>query len=172
MLLTGLLPLAWSACSLIEGRLAAQRWHHPQGDLLPWSLIEKMPYSWISWRHFPYWNSFLSENYSLCQVDTKLAITKWVPWIWGIDVQNWDFVLVDFFLWWVWILPHLFFLTICGWNIILLDIRMAPGRRNYLCCLHYCSCIHHCCSFCCSKMHYAESYLAELVGGWLARERW
>ena len=65
-----------------------------------------------------------------------------------------------------------FFLTICGWNIILLDIRMAPGRRNYLCCLHYCSCIHHCCSFCCSKMHYAESYLAELVGGWLARERW
>ena len=200
MLLTGLLPLAWSACSLIEGRLAAQRWHHPQGDLLPWSLIEKMPYSWISWRHFPYWNSFLSENYSLCQVDTKLAITKWVPWIWGIDVQNWDFVLVDFFLWWVWILPHLFFLFvveilfywILGWlwcgpvysklstEIFVLTRcegsgegeRMLPGRRNCLCCLHYCSCIHHCCSFCCSKMHYAESYLAELVGGWLARERW
>jgi hypothetical protein len=29
MLLTGLLPLAYSACSLIEPRLPAQRWHHP-----------------------------------------------------------------------------------------------------------------------------------------------
>ena len=94
-----------------------------------------------------------------------------------------------------------FFSTICGWNIIFwmlgclwcgpvycklsLEIfglnrsegsgegeRMLPGRRNCLYCLHYCSCIHHCCSFCCSKMHYAESYLAELVGGWLAWERW
>jgi hypothetical protein len=31
MFLTGLLPLACSACSLIEPRLPAQRWHHPQG---------------------------------------------------------------------------------------------------------------------------------------------
>jgi hypothetical protein len=29
MFLTGLLPLACSACSLIEPRLPAQRWHHP-----------------------------------------------------------------------------------------------------------------------------------------------
>jgi hypothetical protein len=47
MFITGLLPLACSVCSLIEPRLPAQRWHHPQGDLPTWSLIEKMPYSWI-----------------------------------------------------------------------------------------------------------------------------
>jgi hypothetical protein len=75
MFFTGLLPLARSACSLIEPRLPAQRWHHPQGDLLPWSLVEKMPYSWISWRHFLNWSSFLCDNSSLCQVDTKLAST-------------------------------------------------------------------------------------------------
>jgi hypothetical protein len=59
MFFTGLFPLVCSACSLIELRLPAQRWHHPQVDLLPWSLIEEMPYSWISWRHFPNWSSFL-----------------------------------------------------------------------------------------------------------------
>jgi hypothetical protein len=58
MFFTGLPPLACSACSLIETRLPAQRWHHPQGDLPPWSLIEKMPYSWISRRHFLNWSSF------------------------------------------------------------------------------------------------------------------
>ena len=47
-----------------ELRLPAQRWHHPQGALSPWSLIEKMPYSWISWRHFPNWSSFLCDNSS------------------------------------------------------------------------------------------------------------
>ena len=75
MFLTGLLPLACSDCSLIEPRLPAQRWHNPQGDLPSWSLNEKMPYSWISWRHFPNWSSFLCDNSSLCQVDTKLAST-------------------------------------------------------------------------------------------------
>ena len=75
MFFTGLLPLACSACSLIEPRLPAQRWSHPQGAFPPWSLIEKMPYSWISWRHFPNWSSFLCDNSSLCQVDTKLAST-------------------------------------------------------------------------------------------------
>jgi hypothetical protein len=52
----------------------AQRWPYPQG-LPPWSLIEKMPYSWISGSHFPNWSSFLCDNSSLCQVDTKLAST-------------------------------------------------------------------------------------------------
>jgi hypothetical protein len=33
MFLTGLLPLACSACSLIELRLPAQRWYHSQGEL-------------------------------------------------------------------------------------------------------------------------------------------
>jgi hypothetical protein len=89
MFLTGLLPLACSACSLIEPRLPAQRWYHPQGDLPPWSLIEKMPYSWISWRHFPNWSSFLSDNSSLCQVDTKLVSTNGDnPNAWGIWVMS------------------------------------------------------------------------------------
>jgi hypothetical protein len=64
MFFTGLLPLACSACSLIEPRLSAQRWSHPQGAFPPWPLIEKMPYSWISWRHFPNWSSFLCDNSS------------------------------------------------------------------------------------------------------------
>jgi hypothetical protein len=34
-------------------------------------ITEKMSYSWISWRHFPNWSSFLSDNSSLCQVDTQ-----------------------------------------------------------------------------------------------------
>jgi hypothetical protein len=60
-----LLPLACSACSLIEPRLPAQGWSHPQGAFPPWSLIEKMPYSWISWSHFLNWSSFLCDN-SIC----------------------------------------------------------------------------------------------------------
>ena len=52
--------------SLFSYRIQAQRWYHPQ-----WSLIEKMPYSWISWRHFLNWSSFLCDNSSLCQVDTQ-----------------------------------------------------------------------------------------------------
>ena len=65
MFLAGLLLLACSACSLIEPRLPAQRWSHPQGVFPPLSsLIEKMPYSWISWRHFLNWNSFLCDNSS------------------------------------------------------------------------------------------------------------
>jgi hypothetical protein len=64
MFFTGLLPLTYSACSLIEPRLPAQRWSHPQGAFPPWSLIEKMPYSCISWRHFLNWSSFLCDNSS------------------------------------------------------------------------------------------------------------
>jgi hypothetical protein len=71
MLLTGLLPLSCPACFLIEPRLPAQGWHHPQWALPPWSLVEKMPYRWISWRHFLTWISFLCDNSSLCQVDTQ-----------------------------------------------------------------------------------------------------
>jgi hypothetical protein len=59
-----LLPLACAACSLIEPRLPARRWSHPQGAFPPWSLIEKMPYSWISWMHFLNWSSFLCNNSS------------------------------------------------------------------------------------------------------------
>jgi hypothetical protein len=36
----------------------------PTRGLSPWSLIEKMPYSWILWRHFLNWSSFLCDNSS------------------------------------------------------------------------------------------------------------
>ena len=36
-----------------------------------WSLIEKMPYSWISWRHLLKKASFHCDNFSLCQVDRE-----------------------------------------------------------------------------------------------------
>ena len=35
MFLTGLLPLACSACSLVEPRLPSQRWSHPHGAFPP-----------------------------------------------------------------------------------------------------------------------------------------
>jgi hypothetical protein len=76
MFFTGLLPLACSACSLIEPRLPAQRWHPPQGNLPPWSLIEKMPYSWISWRHLLNWSSFFFLiTPAVSSWHTKLATT-------------------------------------------------------------------------------------------------
>ena len=73
MLLTALLPLACSACFLIEPRTTSL-WMAPLPmgwTLPPCSLIEKMPYSWISGRHFLRGGSFLCENSSLCQVDTQ-----------------------------------------------------------------------------------------------------
>jgi hypothetical protein len=45
-------PGLLSLLSYRTQRLPAQRWSHPQGAFPPLSLIEKMPYSWISWRHF------------------------------------------------------------------------------------------------------------------------
>ena len=72
MFLIGLLPLACSACSLIEPKNTSPKVEPPTRDPPPWSLIEKMPHSWISWRHFPNWNSFSGcDNSSLCQVDTQ-----------------------------------------------------------------------------------------------------
>jgi hypothetical protein len=53
-------------------------WYHPQWTLPPWSLIEKMPYGWISWRHFLNWSSFLCDNFSLCQVDTQNQPVQWL----------------------------------------------------------------------------------------------
>ena len=72
MFLTGLLPLACSACSLIEPKNTSPEVVPPTMMALPaQSLIEKMPHSWISWRHFPNWSSFLCDNSNLCQVDTQ-----------------------------------------------------------------------------------------------------
>ena len=83
MFFTSLPPLTCSTWSLIEPRLPAQRWSHPHGAFPPWSLIEKMPYSWISWRHFLNWSSFLCDNSSLCQVERKLASAG------GFTLLNW-----------------------------------------------------------------------------------
>jgi hypothetical protein len=41
------------------------------GPSHPWSLIEKISYSWISWRHLLKGVSFLCDNSSLWQVDTQ-----------------------------------------------------------------------------------------------------
>ena len=76
MFFTGLLPLACSACSLVELRLPAQRRSHPQGAFPPWSLIEKMPYSWISWRHFLNWSSFLCDNSRCVILQSSLSRGK------------------------------------------------------------------------------------------------
>jgi hypothetical protein len=75
MLLIGLVPLVCSDCSLIEPETISpgmapltMGW-----TLLPRSLIEKMPYSWISWRHFLEGGSFLCDNSSLCQVEYQTS---------------------------------------------------------------------------------------------------
>jgi len=61
--------LPYSACSLIEPKTTSPGMAPPTMGwvLLPWSLVDKMPYSWISWRHFLNWGSFLCDNFSLCQ---------------------------------------------------------------------------------------------------------
>jgi hypothetical protein len=65
--------LACSSWFLIENKTTSPLWVVPSlGWALPsWSLIEKMPYSWISWRHFLKGGSFLWDNSSLYQVDTQ-----------------------------------------------------------------------------------------------------
>jgi hypothetical protein len=60
---------SWLA-QLAESRTTSPG-HHPQGALPALSLIEKMPYNWISWRHLLKGGSFLCDNSSLCQVDTQ-----------------------------------------------------------------------------------------------------
>jgi hypothetical protein len=77
MFLTGLLPLACSACFHIEPKTTSPEMVPPTRGLPPWSLIEKMSYSWISWRHFLKGGSFLCDNSSLCQVDTQNQPVQW-----------------------------------------------------------------------------------------------
>lgn len=73
MLLTDLLLMACSACSLVEPTSPGMASPTMGWALSHWSLIQKMPYSWISWRHFLNWGSFLSDDSSLCEIDTKPA---------------------------------------------------------------------------------------------------
>jgi hypothetical protein len=78
MLLTGLLPLACSACFLIEPKTTSPGWQHPQGTLPPLITNWEMPYSWISWRHFLKGGSFLYGNSSLCQpASTVVKMGRW-----------------------------------------------------------------------------------------------
>jgi hypothetical protein len=55
-----------------------------------WSLIEKMPYSWISWRHFIKGGSFFCDNSSVRQVDTKPASTTLIGNIWKTVASVWE----------------------------------------------------------------------------------
>jgi hypothetical protein len=70
MSMDGLLPLACSACFLIEPKTTSTEMVPPTMDPSP-LITEKMPYSWISWRHFLKGGSFLCDNSSLCQVNHK-----------------------------------------------------------------------------------------------------
>ena len=84
LLLTGLLIKACSICFLRESRTTSPGMAPPTMHwALPHkSLIEKLSYSPILWRHFLNWGSLLSYNSSLCQVDIKLASTN-VHGLWG-----------------------------------------------------------------------------------------
>ena len=73
LLLPGLLSMACSACLLIEPRTTSPGMAPPtMGWALPhWSLIEEIPYNWISWRHFLNWGSLFYDDSSLCEVDIQ-----------------------------------------------------------------------------------------------------
>ena len=73
VLLTGLLlPLVFSTCCFKDGTTSSGMAPPIVSKaLLHWSVIEKMPYIWISWRHILNWGSFLSEDSSLSQVGTQ-----------------------------------------------------------------------------------------------------
>ena len=71
MFLTSLLPLACTACLLIEPKATSPGMLMP--TMGPPHLITnwKMPYSWISGRNFLNWSSLLCDSSSLWQVDTQ-----------------------------------------------------------------------------------------------------
>jgi hypothetical protein len=90
MLHTGLLSPDCSACFSYRTQDCQPRDDTTHKPCTP-SLIEKMLYSWISWRNFLTWSSFLCDNSSLCQVGTKPASTstKWIIGvIYSVDGMN------------------------------------------------------------------------------------
>jgi hypothetical protein len=69
MLPIGLLPMAFSAHRTQVYLSSDGIAHKVLGP--PWLITEKMPYQWISGRHFLNWVSFLSDDFRFCQVDTQ-----------------------------------------------------------------------------------------------------
>jgi hypothetical protein len=45
-----------------------------KGPSPPWTLIEKTPYSWISWRHFLNWSSFPCDNSSCVKLTHRTSL--------------------------------------------------------------------------------------------------
>jgi hypothetical protein len=85
MLLTSLLLMACSAHSLIEPRTTSPRMAPSTigWALLHESLIKKIPYNWVLWGLFFLslnWDSLLSDDSSLCQINIKLARTEGHSW--------------------------------------------------------------------------------------------
>jgi hypothetical protein len=72
-----LAPYGLLNCFLIEPRTTSLEMVPPtMAWFLPHqSLIEKMLYNWISWKQFLNWGSFLCDDSSLCQIDTKPTST-------------------------------------------------------------------------------------------------
>lgn len=76
LLLSRLLLIAWSVCFLIKSRTIRQEMAlFTVGWALTHQVIKKMSYSQIIWRYFLNWGSFLTDDFSLCQTDIKLART-------------------------------------------------------------------------------------------------
>ena len=73
MLLIGLFLIACSACFLIQPRTTSPGMASPIMDWVPshQSLRKKMPNSWMLWRPFLNWDSFLLDNSSLCRVELR-----------------------------------------------------------------------------------------------------
>jgi hypothetical protein len=83
VLLTGLLPMACTACFLIEARttnlrMAHLQWTGPFPINHGHKIVLQVPHSLILWRHFLNWGPLLSNDFILCQVDIKLFSTHWV----------------------------------------------------------------------------------------------
>jgi hypothetical protein len=75
MFITGLLPLACSACSLIEPKTTRPGMVPPTRDtsllITNWENVLQLDLL----EALPHWSSFLCDNSSLCQGDIKLAST-------------------------------------------------------------------------------------------------
>ena len=110
-----------SACFLIEARTASPGM---APSLMDWafyhqSLIKEMSYSWIFKWLSCNWDSLLSSDSSLCQVDTKLASTLWLAFFHPHNVLSvhlhWRKCLISF----------LFFLLLLAFQTGFLHVALA-----------------------------------------------